>query len=239
MIGSRLRPMIGSRLLPMVGSRLLTLLALLPMLACEGPTVPPNTPADIYDFRLQTTPPEVLRWPSGSRIAVHAADVAGSRAGVLANGLAGGAAIWNRHALYGEYELETVSSVRAADVLLQWSDEPSLVDMTDCPSVVAIAVTTFCRAADDDARLHVFPLLPPVDDSSVRFVITILGTLATDTVAVEKLIIHELGHALGIGQHSPNPQDMMAQGLPVRRTLSLRDIATIQVLYHTRPHMTP
>ncbi|MBR9990208.1 MAG: matrixin family metalloprotease [Gemmatimonadetes bacterium] len=206
--------------------------------ACEGPVIPPESIGDIYDFRLVTTPPEVLRWPSGTRVRVYAEDAAGARAGQLSGSLATGVVVWNRHALYGEYELVPVASVNDADVLLRWSDEPSPVDMSECPPVVSIAVTTFCRADADRTRLKVFPLLAG-GGGGVRFVITILGTQSGSGETVERLVIHELGHALGIGRHSPHPQDLMAEGVPTRATLSQRDISTVQVLYHTRPHITP
>lgn len=209
-----------------------------PFAACEGPLIPPESIGDIYDFRLATTPPEVLRWPSGTRVRVYADDASGTRPGQLSAALATGAVVWNRHALYGEYELVPVTSVNDADVLLRWSDEPSPVDMSECSPVVSIAVTTFCRDDDDSTRLKVFPLLPG-GGGSVRFVITILGTQAGSGDTVERLVIHELGHALGIGRHSPHSQDLMAEGVPTRATLSQRDISTVQVLYHTRPHLTP
>ena len=219
--------------------RMLLPLVAASLAACEGAIIPPDTSADLYDFRLQTTPPEVLRWPSGTRVRVYAAEVTGARAGLLSTSLSAGAAIWNRHALYGEYELVPVASVADADVVLQWSDEPSPVDMSECPPVVSIAVTTFCRHEQDDDRLMVFPLQASQDESTVRFVITILGTQAGNVSTTRRLITHELGHALGIGRHSLNPQDLMAEGVPTRETLSQRDINTIQILYHTQPHITP
>lgn len=206
---------------------------------CEGPLVPPDTSADIYDFRLTTTPPQVLRWPSGSRVRVYAAD-ATTRGTMLTDAVALGAATWNRHALYGEYEIVPVASAVSADVVVRWSDEPSAVDMSGCPDVVSIAVTTFCLDDEDATRLEVFPLLGTGGSgSSVRFVITILGTQSGDESTVRRLVIHELGHALGIARHSLNSQDLMAQGIPTRATLSQRDIATVQILYHTQPQVTP
>lgn len=209
--------------------------------ACDGAIIPPDTSADIYPFQLATDPPEVMRWPSGTRVRVYAADTEGTRAGVLSGALSAGMATWNRHALYGEYELVAVSSPTDADVLLQWSDAPAVVDMSQCQAVISIAVTTFCRSEAADDRLMVFPLLPPHADaaSDVRIVITILGTQAATPETLHPLVLHELGHALGIGRHSTNPQDLMAAGTPTRTTLSQRDINTVQVLYHTQPHIIP
>ncbi|MGH7464628.1 MAG: matrixin family metalloprotease [Longimicrobiales bacterium] len=218
----------------------LLLAALLPIGACEGPTVPPNTPADIYDFRLATTPPSVLRWPSGTRVRVHVAGAAGERHDLLSSAFTSGAAEWNRHALYGEYELVRSAGVADADVVLRWSDEPSPVDMSTCPPDLAIAVTTFCLDAEDAARLHRFPPVGPDSAAgNVRFVTTILGTQAGHPMTVERLVVHELGHTLGVARHSLDVQDLMTAGIPTRSTLSARDIATVQILYHTRPQITP
>lgn len=218
--------------------RLLIAVAVLSLAACEGPTVPPNTTADIYDFRLMTTPPSVIRWPSGTRVRVYVAGAAGTREDLLSASLASGAAEWNRHALYGEYELVRAESIGGADVVLRWSDEPAPVDMSDCTPELANAVTTFCLSDDDPTRLHVFPIAAAGSPGSVRFVITVLGAQSGNQI-VARLVLHELGHVLGIGQHSPDSPDLMSAGLPSRDDLSVADIATVQILYHTRPHITP
>jgi hypothetical protein len=49
---------------------------------------------------------------------------------------------------------------------------------------------------------------------------------------------HELGHALGILSHSPNPNDLMFSA-PFRRLLTESDRYTIQLLYHTPSTVTP
>lgn len=222
------------------------LLLLLPMLllpaACEGPTVPPKLIDDIYPFHLATDPPSVLRWPSGTRIRVHVEGAAGTREEGLTSAFEEGAAEWNRHALYGEYEVVRASSVLDADVLLRWSDELAPVDLTDCTPLVSVAVTTFCLDDEDATRLESFPLLPPNDDvaSDVRIVISVLGTQVSQPYSVVRgLVTHEIGHALGIAQHSSHPNDLMAAGEVTRVTLSARDAATIQILYHTVPDITP
>lgn len=209
--------------------------------ACEGPTVPPKLIDDIYDFRLATTPPSVLRWPSGTRVRVHVASAAGTREEVLASAFENAAAEWNRHAFYGEYELVRASSVVDADVLVRWSDEPAPVDFAQCTPLVSIAVTTFCLDDDDPTRLEPFPLLPPnaAVASDIRIVISILGTQVSQPDRVARLVAHEVGHALGMARHSLNAQDLMSAGEPTRATLSARDVATIQTLYHTQPEITP
>jgi len=220
--------------------RLLALLAALPLAGCDSPTLPPRATSEIYDFRLDTSPPQVLRWPSGTRVDVYVAADAAAREQLLASALARGAAEWNRHALYGEYEVARTASLSNADVVLRWSDETAPIDMSGCPPGGAIAVTTFCL---DDTGLHLepYPVIGAGDEepNTVRFVITILGTQAAQPDVAERLVLHELGHVLGIVRHSTNANDLMATGVPTRSTLSLRDIATVRILYHTEPHITP
>lgn len=45
---------------------------------------------------------------------------------------------------------------------------------------------------------------------------------------------HELGHALGLFQHSTDPNDLM-HNAPFRRLLTETDRHTVQILYHTTP----
>ena len=47
-----------------------------------------------------------------------------------------------------------------------------------------------------------------------------------------KVVLHEMGHALGVGGHSPHPDDIMYAGLtPFNHALSGRDRATLALLY--------
>jgi hypothetical protein len=48
---------------------------------------------------------------------------------------------------------------------------------------------------------------------------------------VSAVMLHELGHALGLWGHSPNPADIMAPALSDTRDLTQRDINTIRRLY--------
>lgn len=49
---------------------------------------------------------------------------------------------------------------------------------------------------------------------------------------------HEMGHALGIEEHSPNPGDLMSMYYG-RGTISANDAATIRYLYHLTPDLIP
>lgn len=217
------------------------LLGLFAVAACDPAIVPPKLASEIYDFRLPTAPPMVLRWPSGSTVRVF---VAGgpqpARASLLADALETGSRIWNERAFYAEYRLERAASLRDAHVVLRWSDETPPVETSQCSPAIARAVTTFCIETAEN-RLRAFPLLPPDDASAsrVRMIVTILGTESAQPESVIRLVAHELGHVLGLAQHSLNAQDLMYSGDLQRAALSVRDAATIQILYHTQPDIVP
>jgi predicted Zn-dependent protease len=214
------------------------------VVACESPTIPPRTVADIYDFRIHTDTAHVFRWPSGSQVRVFVFEGANaSRAQMLATAFERGAATWNAQAIFGEYELVRATSFEDADVVLRYSDETGGVNADACPPVFQNGVTTFCLEDPTAAtlRLKSFSPLPPRDTTAdnIKVLVTILASQSSIAGRIDRLVVHELGHVLGIAQHSPDPDDLMASGIPVRSTLSARDAATIQVLYHTAPDIFP
>jgi len=205
--------------------------------ACEAPTVPGAAVNEVYAYHLNTNPPSILRWPTGSVIRVYLEGGTGARPGVMQGGFDRGAAMWNAAARYGEYELVQAQSLAEADVVLRWSDDLAPVDVSACEPDVSRAVTTFCLSDADPARLYVFPLRDG-GASRVRMIVSVLGAEAAVPARAERLIAHELGHVLGIGQHSTNERDIMLPN-PDVAVLSPRDAATVRVLYHTRPDITP
>ncbi|HSJ14208.1 MAG TPA: matrixin family metalloprotease [Longimicrobiales bacterium] len=220
-------------------TRLMIALGVLTLTACESATLPPRRSADVYEFRLPTTPPAVLHWRAGTTVRVYVSSDAATRA-TLADALAAGAAEWNRYALFAEYRLQATTSLDDADVVLRWMHEPSELDLTGCLPAGARAVTTFCLADPDSvaAGLYRFPAADGAE-TDVRMVVSVLGSEATIAGRVASLVTHELGHVLGIAQHSDVAADLMAETQLSRTTLSARDAATVQTLYHTRPDLVP
>ncbi|CAN5892579.1 hypothetical protein BH23GEM9_BH23GEM9_02260 [soil metagenome] len=214
-----------------------------PLASCDAPTMPGHGLSDVYDFRLLTEPRLVLRWPTGTTVRVYVAGGSGERASLLEAATDEGARVWNEEALYGEYLLVRTGDITEADAVIRWSDDLPPVDTEACQPLIVRAVTTFCLTDPDPARarLQVFPLLPPhqAAQSNVRMLVTILGTQSLQPERVHRLVAHELGHVLGIGQHSLDARDLMYGGEPGRADPSQRDAATMRVMYHTRPHLTP
>jgi hypothetical protein len=205
------------------------------MSACESPTMPPRSTTDVYDFRLRADTFHIFHWASGSDVRVFIYATTPEREDSMAASFERGAAMWNAYALFGEYRLVRTQSIADADVVVRWSDNLAPVDDSQCPPTFSNGVTTFC-IDDIDAtplRLATFPSLPGAPGAQhVKMLVTILASQATIPGRIDRLLAHELGHVLGIGQHSPNNHDLM-YGDPVVDVLSRRDIATVQVLYHT------
>ena len=53
------------------------------------------------------------------------------------------------------------------------------------------------------------------------------------------LVMHELGHVLGLAQHSPNPGDLMTANPLDRNEPNARDRASVQLLYQLQADITP
>ncbi len=211
--------------------------AALAVAACDAPTIPPE--AGAYDFTFQTTPPSVVRWPVGTTIRVH---VAGgddpALAALLRESFLEAAAQWESAVLFGEYRFAEAATARDADVVLFWSGDPVPVDTAGCPPEImnARALTWSCPHPAVPGRL--LPFTVDGEPSSVRMMVYVLKSEAANPASVRRVVLHELGHVLGIGRHSPSLDDVMEGHAPVDR-LSAADRATVQVLYHVEPDIVP
>jgi predicted Zn-dependent protease len=245
MIRRRLSRFAATALSSLASVASLASLGFLTLLAgCDGVTVAPRSSTEVYDFRLQSDTFHVFHWPAGKNIKVYInAPADAALAATLTGAFEHGAEQWNAYAMYGEYRLTRTTSIEDADVLLTMSNDVSPVNTDGCPPILTSGSTTFCLQDPTAATLHLagYPLAPPADTSArnVKMLVTILTSQAGVAGRINILVAHELGHVLGIGRHSPDPGDLMAAGVPVRSTLSRRDIATVQVLYHTVPDILP
>jgi predicted Zn-dependent protease len=88
-------------------------------------------------------------------------------------------------------------------------------------------VTSFCASESLDSLL-VLPLVTG-GPGHVKIAITIDGSRASSATQFAGLVAHELGHAIGLGGHSPNAGDVMS-GVPTVAAPSAEDARVIRWL---------
>jgi predicted Zn-dependent protease len=134
--------------------------------------------------------------------------------------------IWESVYLYGEFRAELVSDSAQADVIVRGTTAPPvLAERTRLRSALAPE----CDGATDidvppDHRQLLLPIRIFISPGSLPDAPGVTECLALTS-------IHELGHALGIFEHSPNPTDIMF-AVPVVDLPSPLDRGTAEVLYH-------
>ena len=138
---------------------------------------------------------------------------------------------WKAAFLYGEFDAVTVADSNTADVIVR-AGSPVKGGF----SVIRLASTApECEGGTDfDLPSGTRELQPPMRVFiNPRFDPSTPGVDA----CVALTTTHELGHALGIFDHSPDPGDIMF-GDPVVSALSARDRATVQAAYHIIPNLS-
>ncbi len=166
----------------------------------------------------------VYRWPTGTTISVFVDPTAVS--GVdLAGATAAGMAAWKSALGGSEFAFRTSTSAADADVIVHVSAAPRLVALAGCadPPAFAGGVTFFCPARDSALTLP----LSGASAGHVKMDITINPAATNTANPLSALVTHELGHAVGIGGHSPNALDVMYAS-PAVTAPSARDIATLR-----------
>lgn len=72
-------------------------------------------------------------------------------------------------------------------------------------------------------------------DSALITIKTQYGAKPLDIDLMRGVCLHEIGHALGLVNHSLDPHDVMYPILSIQKALSARDVKTIQLLYGFEP----
>lgn len=144
-----------------------------------------------------------------------------------------GVAAWKAAYLYGEYDAVLVADSTTADV-------------------VVLVTAALPAGVNTVARLRTILLgcegETVVDTAATRFQLRLpmrvrmtprFNPATTDlTECFRVLATHELGHSLGIFDHSPDDGDIMYDD-PTVSGLSTRDVNTAQALAHYPANMTP
>lgn len=138
---------------------------------------------------------------------------------------------WKEAFLYQELDAAVVSDSNSADVIVRVLVPPP----KPAPSALRMAsMLPECEGATDVdtvATRQEF-LLPVRVYLNPKFQAPGLDACIAVTA------IHELGHSLGLFQHSGDPADIMFSD-PQATGLSDRDISTIEALYHRESDMVP
>lgn len=190
--------------------RLAVLAAALVVVACDAPTIPEETFA--YDPRLPGG--LVYHWPIGAAISVYL-DPAGW--GQLQPRPAMLAAFeqWEEVVHYRDFDLRLADSPSNADVIVHSSEAPFLVDVSACiyPGGGGTGVTFFCPTEAGD-EVEVLPLLSGAS-GRVKMDVAISAPPGPGTETLQAYFAHELGHVLGIGGHSDDPDDLLHASIAV------------------------
>ncbi len=140
---------------------------------------------------------------------------------------------WEGSFLYGEFRATLVSDSTTADIIVRNVVAPPGGEL---PLLAVEALAPECRGETDlfynltartvvlPVRVYVYPRFttnPPGLERCYRITTT-----------------HELGHAIGLLEHSPSSTDVMF-GDPVQDGVSDRDRITAETVYHLRPTYAP
>lgn len=206
-------------------------LATLALAACTDIISPPRV--DPYEYRLfepdgEELFPAAFRWPRSAlpvKIWIAEGDP-------LRPALVRAIDQWQDLFLYGEFRAELVGNAADADILVRNEVPPALLRA----ATRLDALAPECRGATD------FDPVLADGELTLPFEIFVWSRIGPDganlATCYEITVLHELGHALGLFQHSANPDDLMF-GDPVRNGFSERDRATAEASYHLPATVVP
>jgi predicted Zn-dependent protease len=137
-------------------------------------------------------------------------------------------ATWKAAFLYEEWDAKLVSDSNTADVIVRAIQPPPQVPVLHALAEACIGATDVDTVATRHelkipVRAFVYVSIP--DDPRLD---ECLQTVAT----------HELGHTMGLFQHSKDSTDIM-YAVPIADALTDADVATVISAYHFKPTMTP
>jgi len=199
-------------------------LALAALAACSDITLPPNH-APAYGFDLSG---DVFHWPVSRLPVRYFADTSGPMRAYVQRALD----LWERQFLYGEFRAQLVDDSTTADVIVVWETTvPPDVPPDTGPPVEACGGNT-----------------PPTFDSSgtalaapLHTFLKVLASSATPgqlAACMQRTVVHELGHTLGLWQHASDSLAIM-NFTPWVSVPSDKDRRTVEYLYHVTPTIAP
>ena len=202
--------------------------------ACDSAIIP-ALPGP-YDFRLAVygtdgrARPRTFHWDRGAVVPVYVVHEQ-SGAGDLRPAFRRAARAWRSAAVFGEVRLRETTDLGEARAVLRWHDAAGVLStpMTCVGPVTGAASTLGCLNDPRDA-LRTWPRRDG-EPSQVTYRVVIRRT--DDQELLDRLVIHEMGHVLGILSHSPDPSDIMWAGPDLPPAPTARDRSTLRSLYMT------
>jgi predicted Zn-dependent protease len=145
----------------------------------------------------------------------------------------GGIARWRAAFLYGEFDAVLVSDSSAADVIARVGSPVkggfSIIRLASALAPECLGGTDFdLPAGSNQLQMPIRVFVNPRFDPAAAGVAECMALTTT----------HEMGHAIGIFAHSPNPTDLM-YGDPTVSSPSSRDRSTAELAYHVEATLTP
>ncbi len=208
---------------PRIAKRLTKRLVLATLIAaaCDHPTV--VRPDFAYD-PTQLTGGQLYRWSTGARVRVFVEPMAAGSL-ELAGAVQRAVVAWNTVPQEREFTLDVVTNRDLADVIVYDRSIPQPVVSGSCPFSPsgAAGYTYFCPLNGRAERLR--PLAST--GLTTAIVIRVDMTTTATQAALDALVAHEVGHAVGIGGHSPQTTDVMYTR-PTVRTPTDRDRNTLR-----------
>lgn len=202
--------------------------------ACDSATIP-ALPGP-YDFRLAVYGADgrarqhTFHWDRGTVVPVYLGDELPG-AGDLRQAFQRAVRAWRSAAVFGEVRLREATDLGEARAVLRWHDAAGVLStpMTCLGPVTGAASTLGCLNGPRDA-LRTWPRR---DGEPSQVIYRVIIRRTDDQELLDRLVIHEMGHVLGILSHSPDPSDIMWAGPDLPPVPTARDRSTLRSLYMT------
>jgi hypothetical protein len=178
----------------------------------------------------------IYHWQHGRAINIYVHTVGEPDDADLQSAVRAATEAWKGVGRLGQIEFRIVDDLHDADVVFQHFGSPLLFTPTETctpPALGSGGVTFFCVTDDGE----VTPLQIPDGSGEFYMNVTVNRGAVESGSVFRSLVIHEMGHVLGIGAHSPDPDDLM-NGRPRRMTPSEADEAALRYVLSRRADVT-
>lgn len=169
----------------------------------------------------------VFAWPKS----YHPVRVYAEATGELPVNVTNGLQLWANALHCGEISFAIVTDSASADIIVR---NPIFLPPLPASGAFFADSVGACKGRTD--------ILVDSSNTLLRPIRSYVVPNSIDATALAScyhfVTAHELGHAIGMFAHSPDPADIMNSS-PRRTELSINDRYTVQLLYHLSPYTRP